>query len=207
MNRSIVHIHAREILDSRGNPTLETQVRLEDGSLGVAAVPSGASTGAHEAVELRDGDRARYGGKGVLHAQAHVNNEIFELLRGFDARQQGPLDQAMRELDGTENKSRLGANAILSVSLAAARAAAVETADKLRNCTVKLTAKGGANGKLFGAITGKEISEALMAQFSLDVAKQKIVLDEPIKAFGSYEIKAKLGYEVSGKFTVTVAEE
>ena len=124
MNRSIVHIHAREILDSRGNPTLETQVRLEDGSLGVAAVPSGASTGAHEAVELRDGDRARYGGKGVLHAQAHVNNEIFELLRGFDARQQGPLDQAMRELDGTENKSRLGANAILGVSLAVARAAA-----------------------------------------------------------------------------------
>ena len=115
MNRSIVHIHAREILDSRGNPTLETQVRLEDGSLG-----------AHEAVELRDGDRARYGGKGVLHAQAHVNNEIFELLRCFDARQQGPLDQAMRELDGTENKSRLGANAILSVSLAAARAAAEE---------------------------------------------------------------------------------
>ena len=131
MNRSIVHIHAREILDSRGNPTLETQVRLEDGSLGVAAVPSGASTGAHEAVELRDGDRARYGGKGVLHAQAHVNNEIFELLRGFDARQQGPLDQAMRELDGTENKSKLGANAILSVSLAAARAAAVSEGQPL----------------------------------------------------------------------------
>ena len=124
MNRSIVHIHAREILDSRGNPTLETQVRLEDGSLGVAAVPSGASTGAHEAVELRDGDRARYGGKGVLHAQAHVNNELFDLLRGFDARQQGPLDQAMRELDGTENKSKLGANAILSVSLACADASA-----------------------------------------------------------------------------------
>ena len=120
----ITEVHAREILDSRGNPTLETQIRLEDGSLGVAAVPSGASTGAHEAVELRDGDRARYGGKGVLHAQAHVNNEIFELLRGFDARQQGPLDQAMRELDGTENKSRLGANAILGVSLAVARAAA-----------------------------------------------------------------------------------
>lgn len=131
MNRSIVHIHAREILDSRGNPTLETQVRLEDGSLGVAAVPSGASTGAHEAVELRDGDRARYGGKGVLHAQAHVNNELFELLRGFDARQQGPLDQAMRELDGTENKSRLGANAILSVSLAAARAAAASEGQPL----------------------------------------------------------------------------
>ena len=141
MNRSIVHIHAREILDSRGNPTLETQVRLEDGSLGVAAVPSGASTGAHEAVELRDGDRARYGGKGVLHAQAHVNNEIFELLRGFDARQQGPLDQAMRELDGTENKSRLGANAILGVSLACARAAAEVTGQSLYNYI------GGVNAK------------------------------------------------------------
>ena len=107
----------------------------------------------------------------------------------------------------------VGMNALLSRSLgeknqeAANRAAAVETADKLRNCTVKITAKGGANGKLFGAITGKEISEALMAQFGLDVGKQKIVLDEPIKAFGSYEIRAKLGYEVSGKFTVTVAEE
>lgn len=124
MNTAIATIHAREILDSRGNPTLETAVTLEDGSRGSAAVPSGASTGAHEAVELRDGDRGRYGGKGVLRAVSHVNNELAELLRGFDARQQGPLDQAMRELDGTENKSRLGANAILSVSLAAARAAA-----------------------------------------------------------------------------------
>ena len=83
----------------------------------------------------------------------------------------------------------------------------METADKLRNCTVKITAKGGANGKLFGAITGKEISEALMAQFGLDVGKQKIVLDEPIKAFGSYEIRAKLGYEVSANFSVSVSEE
>ena len=90
---------------------------------------------------------------------------------------------------------------------AANRAAAVETADKLRNCTVKITAKGGANGKLFGAITGKEISEALMAQFGLDVGKQKIVLDEPIKAFGTYEVKAKLGYEVSARFSVSVSEE
>ena len=102
----IIDVFGREILDSRGNPTVEVEVVLEDGAFGRAAVPSGASTGAFEAVELRDGDRARYGGKGVLHAQAHVNNEIFELLRGFDARQQGPLDQAMRELDGTENKSR-----------------------------------------------------------------------------------------------------
>jgi len=124
MNTAIVRIRAREILDSRGNPTLETEVCLEDGSVGTAAVPSGASTGAHEAVELRDGDRERYNGKGVLHAMSHVNNELAELLYGFDARQTAPLDQAMRELDGTDNKRRLGANALLSVSLAAARAAA-----------------------------------------------------------------------------------
>ena len=99
------------------------------------------------------------------------------------------------------------ADAINTMNLKEKARRAEETADKLRNCTVKITAKGGANGKLFGAITGKEISEALMAQFGLDVGKQKIVLDEPIKAFGSYEIRAKLGYEVSGKFTVTVAEE
>ena len=125
MDRSIVHIHAREILDSRGNPTLEAEVRLADGSTGTASVPSGASTGAHEAVELRDGDRSRYGGRGVLHAMAHVNNEIAARLRGFDAREQASLDRALRELDGTENLARLGANAALSVSLAAARAAAV----------------------------------------------------------------------------------
>ena len=124
MKTAIVHIHAREVLDSRGNPTLETEVRLADGSVGIAAVPSGASTGTQEAVELRDGDRARYGGGGVLHAQAHVNNEIASLLRGFDARQLIPLDRAMCELDGTANKAKLGANAILSVSLASVRAAA-----------------------------------------------------------------------------------
>ena len=120
MNRSIVHIHAREILDSRGNPTLETQVRLEDGSLGVAAVPSGASTGAHEAVELRDGDRARYGGKGVLHAQAHVNNEIFELLRGFDARQQADRSGHARTGRHGEQVEARRKRHLLSVSLAAA---------------------------------------------------------------------------------------
>ena len=169
MNRSIVHIHAREILDSRGNPTLETQVRLEDGSLGVAAVPSGASTGAHEAVELRDGDRARYGGKGVLHAQAHVNNEIFELLRGFDARQQGPLDQAMRELDGTGNKSRLGANAILSVSLAAARAAAVSEGQPLwrylggqNACTLPVPLMNVLNGGAHATGSNVDIQEFMI---------------------------------------------
>ncbi len=127
----IVDIEAREILDSRGNPTVEVDVLLEDGTLGRAAVPSGASTGAHEAVELRDGDPARYGGKGVLRACAAVNGEILEALAGMDVTEQEALDAAMRELDGTENKSRLGANAILGVSLAAARAAADFTAQPL----------------------------------------------------------------------------
>ncbi|OYW47736.1 MAG: phosphopyruvate hydratase [Novosphingobium sp. 12-63-9] len=121
---AIIDIHAREILDSRGNPTVEVDVLLEDGSFGRAAVPSGASTGAHEAVELRDGDASRYMGKGVMKAVTAVNSEIAELLVGFDAEDQRDLDLAMIELDGTENKARLGANAILGVSLAAAKAAA-----------------------------------------------------------------------------------
>jgi len=120
----IIDIIAREILDSRGNPTVEVDVTLEDGSLGRAAVPSGASTGAHEAVERRDGDAGRYGGKGVLEAVAAVNGEIAELLVGFDATEQVAIDRAMIELDGTANKGRLGANAILGVSLAVAKAAA-----------------------------------------------------------------------------------
>ncbi|QYE34235.1 phosphopyruvate hydratase [Polymorphobacter sp. PAMC 29334] len=121
---AIVDIHARQILDSRGNPTVEVEVLLDDGSFGRAAVPSGASTGAHEAVELRDGDASRYGGKGVLKACAAVNGEIFDALSGMDAEDQADVDVAMIELDGTPNKSRLGANAILGVSLAAAKAAA-----------------------------------------------------------------------------------
>jgi enolase len=121
----IVDITAREILDSRGNPTVEVDVTLEDGSFGRAAVPSGASTGAHEAVEKRDGDAQRYGGKGVLQAVDAVNGEIFDALSGMDAEDQRRLDKALIELDGTENKSRLGANAILGVSLAAAKASAI----------------------------------------------------------------------------------
>ncbi|MGR3697154.1 MAG: phosphopyruvate hydratase [Roseovarius sp.] len=121
---SIIDIHAREILDSRGNPTVEVDVTLEDGTMGRAAVPSGASTGAHEAVERRDGDKGRYLGKGVLEAVAAVNGEIAEALAGMDATEQVSLDMAMIELDGTPNKSRLGANAILGVSLACAKAAA-----------------------------------------------------------------------------------
>ncbi len=127
----IIDIEAREILDSRGNPTVEVDVLLEDGTLGRAAVPSGASTGAHEAVELRDGDPHRYMGKGVLKACAAVNGEIAEALAGMDVTEQEALDSAMRELDGTENKARLGANAILGVSLAAAKAAAYFTAQPL----------------------------------------------------------------------------
>jgi enolase len=121
---AIIDIHGREILDSRGNPTVEVDVLLEDGSFGRAAVPSGASTGAHEAVELRDGDKVRYLGKGVTKAVAAVNGDIAEALIGLDAEDQRELDQAMIDLDGTANKSRLGANAILGVSLAAAKAAA-----------------------------------------------------------------------------------
>ncbi|NNM71955.1 phosphopyruvate hydratase [Enterovirga aerilata] len=121
---AIIDIVAREILDSRGNPTVEVDVVLEDGSMGRAAVPSGASTGAHEAVELRDGDRKRYGGKGVLKAVEAVNNEIMNALGGMEAEDQVEIDEAMIELDGTPNKSRLGANAILGVSLAVAKAAA-----------------------------------------------------------------------------------
>ena len=121
---AIIDIHAREVLDSRGNPTVEVDILLEDGSFGRAAVPSGASTGAHEAVELRDGDKNRYLGKGVLNAVEAVNTEISDALLGFDAEDQRDLDARMIELDGTENKARLGANAILGVSLAVAKAAA-----------------------------------------------------------------------------------
>jgi enolase len=123
---AITDIHAREILDSRGNPTVEVDVVLESGAFGRAAVPSGASTGTREAVELRDGDKSRYGGKGVLQAVESVNGEIYDALAGFDADEQLIVDRTMIELDGTDNKSRLGANAILGVSLAVAKAAAEE---------------------------------------------------------------------------------
>ncbi|MEN3384164.1 MAG: enolase [Hyphomicrobiales bacterium] len=121
---AIVDIIGREILDSRGNPTVEVDVVLEDGSLGRAAVPSGASTGAHEAVELRDGDKKRYLGKGVTKAVAAVTGEIFDAIGGMDAEQQVKIDETLIALDGTPNKGRLGANAILGVSLAVAKAAA-----------------------------------------------------------------------------------
>src|SRR6202795_2787516 len=124
MSTKIVKVHARQVIDSRGNPTVEADVILEGDVLGRAAVPSGASTGEHEALELRDGDKSKYLGKGVLKAVANVNGEIAKSVAGFDAADQRALDKRMIELDGTPTKSRLGANAILAVSMAAARAAA-----------------------------------------------------------------------------------
>ena len=119
----IEHVHAREILDSRGNPTVEVDVTLDDGAFGRAAVPSGASTGEHEALELRDGDDARFGGKGVLQAVSNVLGPIAEELAGMDAFDQRGVDRALTDLDGTADKSALGANAVLGTSLAVARAA------------------------------------------------------------------------------------
>src|SRR5580765_1928386 len=121
---AIIDIIGREILDSRGNPTVEVDIVLEDGAFGRAAVPSGASTGAHEAIELRDGDKKRYLGKGVLKAVEAVNGEIFDALSGMDAEDQRRIDSSLKKLDGTPNKGRLGANAILGVSMAVAKAAA-----------------------------------------------------------------------------------
>ena len=128
---AIVDISAREILDSRGNPTIEAEVTLDSGAAGRAAVPSGASTGAHEAVELRDGDKARYGGKGVLKAVEHAEGEILDAIGGMEASEQVAIDNTMIDLDGTPNKSRLGANAILAVSLAVAKAAAADAGQPL----------------------------------------------------------------------------
>ncbi|MGH9716103.1 MAG: phosphopyruvate hydratase [Candidatus Acidiferrales bacterium] len=139
MSTKIVAVHGREILDSRGNPTIEADVRLEGGALGRAAVPSGASTGENEAIELRDGDKARYLGKGVLKAVAHVNTAIAKLVAGMDAADQPALDQKMIDADGTPNKSKFGANAILSVSMAAARAAATASSQPLYKYLAQLT--------------------------------------------------------------------
>lgn len=164
MQMTIEAIHAREVLDSRGNPTVEVEVALFDGSWGRAIVPSGASTGIHEALELRDGDKTRYGGKGVQQAVENVNTELADALTGWDAADQRAIDLAMLELDGTENKSRLGANAILGVSLALAKAAANSTAMPLYHYL------GGANAHVLpvpmlnilngGAHTGWQSTDA-----------------------------------------------
>ena len=139
MSTKIVAVRGREILDSRGNPTVEADVRLEGGAFGRAAVPSGASTGEHEAIELRDGDKSRYLGKGVLKAVGHVNAEIAKIVTGLDAADQRMLDRRMIEADGTPNKSKFGANAILAVSMAAARAAAAAAGQPLYKYLARYT--------------------------------------------------------------------
>ncbi|PWK92981.1 phosphopyruvate hydratase [Fulvimonas soli] len=148
MSTEIVRIHAREILDSRGNPTLEAEVTLAGGGFGRAAVPSGASTGTREAVELRDGDKARYGGKGVKNAVGHVNGAIASALKGFDAADQGGLDARLINLDGTPNKGRLGANAILGVSMAAAHAVAAQKREPLWRYLASINGTTGEPGAL-----------------------------------------------------------
>ncbi len=182
----ITSIHGREILDSRGNPTLEVEVGLDDGAFGRAAVPSGASTGAHEAWELRDGDADRYGGKGVQKAVAHVNGELRERLIGMDACDQRALDAAMIELDGTENKSRLGANAILGVSLAAAHAAAQSTEQPLYRYL------GGAAANLLPAPMMNIVNGGEHADNSVDVQEFMVM---PL-GFNCYGEALRCGAEV-----------
>ena len=145
MSTKITGVHGRQILDSRGNPTVEADVRLEDGTIGRGAVPSGASTGEHEAIELRDGDKSKYLGKGVLKAVSHVNDEIAKAVTGMDANDQRSLDKKMIEADGTANKSKFGANAILAVSMAAARAAAAAARQPLYKYLGRYSSDSSAN--------------------------------------------------------------
>jgi enolase len=183
---SIIDIHAREILDSRGNPTVEVEVILEDGTMGRAAVPSGASTGAHEAVEKRDGDPARYGGKGVLEACASVNGEIAEALLGMDATEQVAVDETMIELDGTANKGRLGANAILGVSLACAKAAADYSAQPLYRYV------GGTSARVLPVPMMNIINGGEHADNAIDIQEFMIM---PVSA-GTIREAVRMGAEV-----------
>ncbi len=182
----IIDIHAREILDSRGNPTIEVDVTLEDGSMGRAAVPSGASTGAHEAVERRDGDAARYLGKGVLEAVAAVNGEIAETLVGVDATEQAAIDAALIELDGTPNKARLGANAILGVSLAVAKAAAEASALPLHRYV------GGTSARVLPVPMMNIVNGGQHADNPIDIQEFMIM---PVSA-GSIRDAVRMGAEV-----------
>lgn len=179
-------IFAREILDSRGNPTLEVDVSLSDGAFGRAAVPSGASTGAHEAVELRDGDKSRYGGKGVLNAVANVNTEIADTLYGLDAENQRGIDQILIELDGIENKGRLGANAMLGVSLAIAKAAAASQQTPLYRYV------GGANAHVLPVPMMNIINGGEHADNPIDVQEFMIM---PVGA-SSFSEALRMGAEI-----------
>src|ERR671929_631510 len=166
---SIVDVIAREILDSRGNPTVEADVLCESGVMGRAAVPSGASTGSREAIELRDGDKSRYGGKGVLKAVEHVNTEISEAVLGLDASEQAFLDKTLIDLDGTDNKSRLGANAMLAVSMAVARAAAEESGLPLYRYF------GGMNGCMLPVPMMNVVNGGAHANNNLDLQELMII--------------------------------
>ncbi|MET4579337.1 phosphopyruvate hydratase [Ottowia thiooxydans] len=183
---AIVDIVGREILDSRGNPTVECDVLLESGVMGRAAVPSGASTGSREAIELRDGDKSRYGGKGVLKAVEHINTEISEAVLGLDASEQAFLDKTLIDLDGTENKSRLGANAMLAVSMAVARAAAEESGLPLYRYF------GGMNGCQLPVPMMNVINGGAHANNSLDLQELMIV---PVGA-SSFREALRQGAEV-----------
>ncbi len=183
---AIVDIVGREILDSRGNPTVECDVLLESGTMGRAAVPSGASTGSREAIELRDGDKARYGGKGVLKAVEHINTEISEAVLGLDASEQAFLDKTLIDLDGTENKSRLGANAMLAVSMAVARAAAEESGLPLYRCF------GGMGGMQLPVPMMNVINGGAHANNNLDLQELMII---PIGA-PSFREAVRYGAEV-----------
>jgi len=174
---SIVDVVAREILDSRGNPTVEADVLIESGVMGRAAVPSGASTGKREALELRDRDKGRYGGKGVLKAVEHINTEISEAIMGLDAQEQSFIDKTLIELDGTDNKSRLGANAILAVSMAVAKAAAEESGLPLYRYF------GGSGGMQMPVPMMNVINGGAHADNNLDI-QEFMILPAGFAAFG-----------------------
>lgn len=183
---SILDIHARQILDSRGNPTVEVEVITEEGAMGRAAVPSGASTGAHEAVELRDGDKKVYMGKGVLKAVANINNDIADALLGTDVFEQNAIDRLMLTLDGTENKAKLGANAILAVSLACAKAAAMEANTPLYRYV------GGVNANTLPIPLMNILNGGSHADNSIDFQEFMIM---PVKA-ESFSMALQMGTEV-----------
>ena len=192
----IIDIHAREIPDSRGNPTVEVDVTLEDGSLGRAAVPSGASTGAYEAHEQRDGDKARYLGKGVLKAVDAVNGEIFNELAGLDATEQRMIDMLMIDLDGTENKSRLGANAILGVSMALAKAAAESSAMPLYRYV------GGPNARVLPTPMMNIINGGAHADNPIDIQEFMVM---PVSAESLSE-SVRMGAEVFHALKKTLSD-
>jgi enolase len=193
----ITHIHAREIIDSRGNPTIEVDVGLEDGAFGRAAVPSGASTGSLEAVELRDGDKKRFKGKGVKKAAGHVNGEIADCLMGMDATSQRRIDQMMTELDGTKNKSRLGANAMLGVSLAVARAAADSLGLPLWRYV------GGANARVLPVPMMNIINGGAHADNKLDIQEFMIM---PVKAASMHDA-IRMGAEIFQELKMRLSED